>query len=134
MTFGASENTYVYAREYLLIYAAGAIFSITAVGLNQFIIAQGYAGVGMMTTIIGAVANVALDPLFIFAFRMNVAGAALATVLSQFLSFLFVGLTALRRRVGRYVDHRVYRRGGVFLARFKSPDGNFHGYAARSQL
>ncbi len=97
MTFGASENTYVYAREYLLIYAAGAIFSITAVGLNQFIIAQGYAGVGMMTTIIGAVANVALDPLFIFAFRMNVAGAALATVLSQFLSFLFV-IVFLRKK------------------------------------
>ncbi len=89
-TFGASENTYAYAKQYLLIYAAGSVFSITAVGLNQYIIAQGYSGTGMATTLIGAVANIALDPLFIFVFRMNVAGAALATIFSQFLSFLFV--------------------------------------------
>ncbi len=89
-TFGASDTTYGYARQYLLIYAAGSIFSITAVGLNQYITAQGYAGIGMATTLIGAAANIALDPLFIFVFRMNVAGAAAATVLSQFLSFVFV--------------------------------------------
>ena len=90
MTFGASETTYAYAKQYLLIYAAGAVFSITATGLNQYITAQGYSGMGMLTTVIGAAANIALDPLFIFVFRMDVAGAALATVLSQFLSFAFV--------------------------------------------
>lgn len=88
--FGASQETYGYARQYLLIYTAGALFSIVSTGLNQFIIAQGYSGIGMATTLIGAVANIALDPLFIFVFDMNVAGAALATILSQFLSFLFV--------------------------------------------
>lgn len=89
-TFGASEATYGFARQYLMIYAAGSIFSITATGLNQYITAQGYSGIGMLTTVIGAVANIALDPLFIFTFKMNVAGAAIATVISQFLSFLFV--------------------------------------------
>ena len=89
-TFGASDATYGYARQYLMIYAAGSLFSITATGLNQYITAQGYSGIGMTTTVIGAVANIALDPPFIFVFRMDVAGAALATILSQFLSFLFV--------------------------------------------
>ena len=107
MTFGASGSTYAYARQYLLIYAAGALFSITATGLNQYITAQGYSGMGMLTTVIGAAANIALDPLFIFIFRMNVAGAALATVLSQFLSFLFVAVflllksTKIRLSLGR---------------------------------
>lgn len=97
MTFGASETTYPYAKSYLLIYAAGALFSVTAVGLNQYIVAQGYSGIGMATTLIGAAANIALDPVFIFVFHMNTAGAAIATVLSQFLSFLFV-LIFLRRK------------------------------------
>ena len=97
MTFGASEATYAYAKRYLLIYAAGSIFSITATGLNQYIIAQGYSGIGMTTTLVGAVANVALDPVFIFVFGMDTAGAAIATVLSQFFSFLFV-IIFLRRK------------------------------------
>lgn len=107
MTFGASETTYTFAKQYLLIYAAGAIFSITATGLNQYITAQGYSGMGMLTTVIGAAANIALDPLFIFALRMNVAGAAIATVISQFLSFLFVVSfllwknTKIRLRLGK---------------------------------
>ncbi len=90
MTFGASEETYGYARTYLMIYAAGSVFSIVGTGLNQYIIAQGYSGIGMATTVIGAIANIALDPLFIFVFGMDVAGAAIATVISQFLSFAFV--------------------------------------------
>lgn len=88
--FGASENTFEYARQYLTVYTAGALISITAAGLNQFIVAQGYSAAGMYTIVIGAAANVALDPLFIFVFGMGVTGAAAATVLSQFLSFLFV--------------------------------------------
>lgn len=96
-TFGASDRTYPYAREYLLIYAAGSLFSITAVGLNQYVIAQGYSATGMATTLVGAAANIALDPLFIFVLHMDVAGAALATVLSQVLSFAFVLLFLLRK-------------------------------------
>lgn len=90
MTFGASDATYEYARQYLAVYTAGTLFSVISVGLNQFIIAQGYSGIGMATTLVGAVANIALDPLFIFVFDMNVTGAALATVISQFVSFAFV--------------------------------------------
>ena len=97
MTFGASDNTFAYARQYLLIYAAGAVFSVTSMGLNQFIVAEGYSGTGMLTTVIGALANVALDPLFIFVFGLNVQGAAIATVISQCISFVFV-LAFLRRR------------------------------------
>lgn len=89
-TFGASQVTFGYAKKYLSIYAAGTLFSVISVGLNQFIIAQGYSGIGMATTLIGAVANIALDPLFIFVFDMHVSGAALATVISQFISFAFV--------------------------------------------
>ena len=90
MTFGASDDTYVYAERYLVVCAAGAVFPILATGLNQFIVAQGYSGIGMATTAIGAAANIALDPVFIFVFGLDAAGAAAATVISQFLSFLFV--------------------------------------------
>ena len=68
MTFGASQTTYVYARRYLLIYAAGSVFAILTMGLNQYITAQGYSGVAMLITLTGAVLNIALDPLFIFVF------------------------------------------------------------------
>ena len=88
--FGASDRTYDYAKQYLIIYAAGALFSIPGTGLNQYITAQGYSGIAMISTIIGAAANIALDPLFIFVFGMNVAGAALATIISQFFTFAFV--------------------------------------------
>lgn len=99
MTFGASDNSYDYARQYLLIYALGSVFSITATGLNQFIVAEGYSQTGMLTILIGAVANIALDPLFIFVFDMGVAGAAIATVISQALSFVFVVAFLTRRSV-----------------------------------
>ena len=79
-TFGASEATFGYAKSYLSVYAAGTFFSVLTVGLNQFIIAEGYSGIGMATTLAGALFNIALDPLFIFVFDMHVVGAALATV------------------------------------------------------
>lgn len=88
--FGASDATLGYAADYMSIYTAGTFFSVISVGLNQFIIAQGYSAIGMATTLIGALFNIALDPLFIFVFDMHVAGAALATVISQFVSFAFV--------------------------------------------
>lgn len=88
-SFGASENTYDFARDYLLIYLLGAPFAILSLGLNQFIISLGYSTKGMMTMLIGAVINIILDPIFIFSCHMGVMGAALATTLSQICSFVF---------------------------------------------
>ena len=98
MTFGASGTTYGYARRYLLIYAAGSVFPILTMGLSQYITAQGYSGVAMLAALTGAAANIALDPLFIFVLHMDTAGAALATVLSQFFSCLLAVLFLCRRR------------------------------------
>ena len=92
LAFGASENTIKYAAEYMQIYSIGTIFVQLTLGMNAYITAQGFARVGMITVIVGAVANIALDPLFIFAFDMGVAGAALATVISQAISCLWVML------------------------------------------
>lgn len=88
--FGASENTIYYAADYMGIYALGTIFVQITLGLNAFITAQGFAKVGMKTVIIGAVLNIVLDPVFIFAFGMGVKGAALATVISQAVSCAWV--------------------------------------------
>ncbi len=86
LAFGASEDSLVYANEYMTIYVLGSVFALLSVGLNSFITAQGFSGTAMMTVIIGAVTNVILDPLFIFTLGMGVKGAAVATVISQFLS------------------------------------------------
>lgn len=88
--FGASEGSYVYADEYLKIYLFGTAFSMVAAGMNGFINAQGYPKIGMLTTVIGAILNLLLDPLFIFVFHMGVSGVALATVLSQSVSAIWV--------------------------------------------
>lgn len=88
--FGASETSYVYADAYLSVYLFGTTFSMLTAGLNGFINAQGFPKVGMMTTVIGAILNIILDPIFLFGFDMGVAGAALATVLSQMVSALWV--------------------------------------------
>lgn len=88
--FGASDASYVYAAQYLRIYLFGTVFSMLATGLNGFINAQGFPKMGMLTTIIGAVLNLILDPVFIFVFNMGVSGAALATVISQMISAVWV--------------------------------------------
>jgi len=88
--FGASEASYVYADEYLKIYLFGTAFSMLVTGMNGFINAQGFPKFGMVTTVLGAVINIILDPVFIFVFDMGVAGAALATVLSQFVAAVWV--------------------------------------------
>lgn len=88
--FGASEDSYVYAKEYLDIYLIGTVFSMTSTGLNNYINAQGFPKIGMLSIILGAAANIVLDPIFIFGFDMGVAGAALATILSQVLSAIWV--------------------------------------------
>lgn len=90
LLFGASEATLPYALQYYTIYLCGTLFALLATGLNQFIICQGFAKKGMLAVMLGAVLNIVLDPLFIFGLRMGVAGAALATVLSQLGSCLYV--------------------------------------------
>ena len=90
LLFGASQVSVEYASQYLQIYLFGTAFSMLATGLNGYINAQGFPKTGMLTTILGAAVNIILDPLFIFGFQMGVRGAALATVLSQGLSALWV--------------------------------------------
>ena len=88
--FGASDASYVYADAYLRIYLFGTSFSMLSTGLNGFINAQGFPRMGMLTTLIGAVLNLILDPIFIFVLDMGVSGAAFATVLSQMVSCIWV--------------------------------------------
>ena len=90
LAFGASGNTVEYATSYMTVYAIGTIFVQLTLGMNAFISAQGFTKIAMISVIVGAVANIALDPLFIYAFGMGVQGAALATVLSQALSCAWV--------------------------------------------
>ena len=90
LAFGASSNTIEYAVEYMNIYAVGTIFVQMTLGMNMFITSQGFARTGMLSVLIGAVANLILDPVFIFGFQMGVRGAALATILSQALSCIWV--------------------------------------------
>ena len=90
LLFGASDNTITYAWAYVQIYSLGTIFVQLALGLNAFINAQGYAQIGMATVAIGAVCNIILDPVFIFGFHMGVQGAALATILSQAISCIWI--------------------------------------------
>ena len=104
LAFGASENTIEYGVSYMNIYSLGTIFVQLTLGMNFFITAQGFAKTGMISVLIGAVANIILDPIFIFGLNMGVRGAALATILSQalsciwVLSFLFGKKTTLRIR------------------------------------
>ena len=88
--FGASDATYPYAREYITIYLSGSLPVILTLGLNPFLNAQGFTRTGMMTVLIGAICNILLDPLFIFVFGMGVRGAAIATVISQTISAVWV--------------------------------------------
>lgn len=90
MLFGASENTIGYSLSYMGIYAMGTLFVQLSLGLNAFITAQGFAKTSMYTVLIGAVVNIILDPILIFGFDMGVAGAALATIISQAISAIWV--------------------------------------------
>ncbi len=88
--FGASNASYPYANQYITIYVLGTVFVQMALGLNSFISAQGFAKTAMLSVLIGAVTNIVLDPIFIFIFQMGVQGAALATIISQALSAIWV--------------------------------------------
>ena len=102
LAFGASENTIEYGVSYMNIYSVGTIFVQLTLGMNFFITAQGFAKTGMLSVLIGAISNIVLDPVLIFGFHMGVKGAALATIISQglsciwVLSFLFGKKTTLR--------------------------------------
>lgn len=120
--FGASEESFVYARDYLNIYLIGTVFSMLSTGMNGYINAQGFPKIGMMSIILGAVVNIILDPLFIFAFGMGVRGAALATVISQAVSavwviyFLFGKKTVVRLkweniRIGKRITKDILKLG-----------------------
>ena len=115
MWFGASEATFSYANEYITICLLGTVFALLATGMNQFIICQGFAKVGMKSVILGAVCNIVLDPIFMFVFGQGVRGAAIATVLSQMASctyvlrFLFGDKPPIRITFGHY-DWQIMRR------------------------
>lgn len=104
LMFGASENTLSYAVDYMKIYSLGTIFVQLTLGLNAFVSAQGFAKISMYTVLIGAICNIILDPIFIFLFHMGVKGGALATIISQAISMIWIlrfltsGKTALRLR------------------------------------
>ena len=90
LAFGASEKTIEYATSYMNVYAIGTLFVQLTLGMNAFVTAQGFTKVSMISVLIGAVCNICLDPLFIYAFNMGVKGAALATIISQGISCIFV--------------------------------------------
>ena len=88
--FGASSDTFSYADQYITIYLIGTLFVMTSLGMNNFINAQGFGRMGMLTVLLGAVMNIILDPIFIFVFGLGVRGAAIATVISQGASAVWV--------------------------------------------
>lgn len=97
--FGASKVTFPYADTYMTIYTAGTVFGLISMGMNFFITAQGFPLLGMTTTLLGAVLNILLDPVFIFSFHMGVAGAAAATVTAQMSACAFVLVTLTRKKM-----------------------------------
>ena len=105
--FGASDATYPYAEAYFTLYLLGTPFALLASGLNQFIVCQGFAADGMKSVVLGAVLNIVLDPVFIFAFGLGVRGAAIATVLSQLASCVY----AVRFLLGQKPPIRITRGG-----------------------
>lgn len=90
MTFGASPDTYPFANDYITIYLLGTVFVMISTGMNGYINAQGFGTIGMITVMLGAIVNIILDPIFIFVFDMGVKGAAVATVIAQFCSALWI--------------------------------------------
>lgn len=106
--FGASSVTFPYANDYITIYLIGTIFVMIGLGMNSFINSQGFGKTGMLTVVIGAIINIILDPIFIFVLDMGVKGAAIATIISQFVSsvwimkFLWGKNTILRLKVSNF--------------------------------
>ena len=109
LLFGASENTIGYATTYMNIYALGTVFVQITLGMNSFITAQGFAKTSMLSVVIGAITNIVLDPLFIFVFDMGVAGAAIATVISQAASTIWVMLFLTGKRTSLRIRRKYFR-------------------------
>ena len=124
LLFGASGETYPYAEAYFTVYAAGTVFALLSTGMNQFIISQGFARVGMCSVVLGAALNILLDPVLIFLLNMGVRGAALATVLSQaasaafVLRFLFGKRPGVRITFGGYEKRVILRVAALGFAPF----------------
>ena len=124
--FGASHETMPYADSYITIYLLGSIFVMTGLGMNSFINSQGFGKIGMLTVLLGAAANIVLDPLFIFAFRLGVQGAAWATIISQGLSAAWIlwfltsnkAILKLRKTAFRLKTRRVMAIVGLGLSGF----------------
>ena len=109
LTFGASENTISYAVDYMNIYAFGTLFVQLTLGMNAFITAQGFTTISMVSVLIGAVCNITLDPIFIFALHMGVKGAALATIISQAISTIRVVLFLCRKKTQLHLRKKYMR-------------------------
>lgn len=107
--FGASDATYPYAAGYMVIYLFGTVFVMTSLGLNPYINSQGFAKTGMLTVLLGAIANIILDPVFIFVFGLGVKGAAIATIISQFLSAVWVLRFLTGKKTELRLDFRKFR-------------------------
>ena len=124
--FGASDATYPYADQYVTIYLLGSLFVMAGLGMNSFINSQGFGRIGMMTVLLGAVANIILDPIFIFVFHMGVQGAALATIISQYVSAAWIirfltgprTILKLRRSAMKLERRRVLKIMGLGLSGF----------------
>lgn len=124
--FGASPDTITYAENYITIYLLGNIFVMVGLGMNSFINSQGFGTTGMMTVMLGALTNIVLDPIFIFVFHMGVRGAALATILSQMLSAVWIvhfltgkkTILRLKRSAFRLDRWRVLRIAGLGMSGF----------------
>ncbi len=108
--FGASDKAMGYSLVYLRIYLIGILFSMVTTGMNPFINAQGFPGIGMFSVVIGAVSNLILDPLFIFVFKMGVSGAAVATVVSQGLSVILVSYYIFGKKLKQRIRMDKVRR------------------------
>ena len=109
LTFGASENTISYAVDYMNIYAFGTLFVQLTLGMNAFITAQGFTTISMVSVLIGAVCNITLDPIFIFALHMGVKGAALATIISQAISTIWVVLFLCSKKTQLHLRKKYMR-------------------------
>ncbi|MGB4438081.1 MAG: MATE family efflux transporter [Sedimentibacter sp.] len=124
--FGASDITFPYADQYVTIYLLGNIFVMISLGMNNFINSQGFGRIAMMSVILGAVANIILDPIFIFVFHMGVQGAALATIISQMLSAIWVlqfltgnkAILKLKKSSFKLKKHRVIKIIGLGTSGF----------------
>ncbi len=113
--FGASDATIIYAQDYLNIYLAGTVFVMAYQGLNMYISCQGHARTAMVSVLIGAVLNIGLDPLFIFGLGMGIQGAALATIISQGVSAVWVVSFLLSKRTGLHIRRKNIRPNGKII-------------------